>query len=186
MSRHDALRATWAPGQYWETAAGGYDVWVPVGDRGRAEPLWDEHQEYRRRPELEQPAADASAEGRDSVTNAPADDGMNDHLRGMLASGMECPLCGGREQHQHTATEILCYRRGVAYGQTLGRDPAPHREAALRECWLKINRHVIRGDLPGNGTDKTAERNGLILATNIVAEMMQGLTPLDDADGGPT
>lgn len=99
MSRHDELRATWAPGQYWETASGGYGVWVPVGNGGNAEPLWDEHQEYRRRADLEQPGAatttefekggndalgstpraDMSAEGRDSGTNAqevPQDGGM--------------------------------------------------------------------------------------------------------------
>lgn len=51
-------------------------------------------------------------------TSSPADDGMNDQIRGMLASGMECPLCGDVEQHQHTGMEIRCYRRGMAYGKS--------------------------------------------------------------------
>jgi hypothetical protein len=58
MNRHEAARATWAPGQRWETRndeqAHDPNAWVPVGNRGRAQPLWDEHQEYRRRPDLEQ------------------------------------------------------------------------------------------------------------------------------------
>lgn len=57
MSRHEHLRATWAAGQIWETRNDGCETWVPVGDRGRTQPLWDDHQEYRRRPDLEQPAA---------------------------------------------------------------------------------------------------------------------------------
>jgi hypothetical protein len=51
MSRHDELRATWAPGQIWETrsdeCADDPNAWVPVGDGGRAQPAWDERQEYR-------------------------------------------------------------------------------------------------------------------------------------------
>lgn len=50
-SRHDHQRRMWAPGQIWETrieeCAGDEAAWVPVGDRGRAQPAWDERQEYR-------------------------------------------------------------------------------------------------------------------------------------------
>lgn len=55
MSRHDALRATWEHGQYFETRLDecAEGVWVPVGNHGRSEPLWDPHQEYRRREDLE-------------------------------------------------------------------------------------------------------------------------------------
>ena len=53
MGRHDALKAEWQHGQRWETLVEGCTQWVPVGDGGRAQPRWDEHQEYRRRPDLE-------------------------------------------------------------------------------------------------------------------------------------
>lgn len=52
MSRHDALRATWAEGQRWETRldqfADNENAWVPVGHGGLSEPAWNERQEYRR------------------------------------------------------------------------------------------------------------------------------------------
>jgi hypothetical protein len=54
MNRHANLQAAWASGQVWETRVPGCETWVPVGDAGHAPPLWDEHQEYRRRPDLEQ------------------------------------------------------------------------------------------------------------------------------------
>lgn len=54
MSRHDELRATWKPGQVWETrieeCAADPNAWVPVAGGGRMEPLWDERQEYRQKP----------------------------------------------------------------------------------------------------------------------------------------
>lgn len=31
----------------------------------------------------------------------------------------ECPLCGDCLVHEHTATEIICYRNGVRYGAKL-------------------------------------------------------------------
>lgn len=37
-----------------------------------------------------------------------------------------------------------------------------------RACWEEINKAIPHGDLPGNGTDKVAERNGMILACNII------------------
>jgi hypothetical protein len=46
--RHAQLKASWHPGQRWETLVEGCDIWVPVGDGGRAEPVWDNRQEYRR------------------------------------------------------------------------------------------------------------------------------------------
>lgn len=54
MSRHDNLKAEWRPGQIWETLVEGCADWVPVSENGRAPPVWDERQEYRRRPEQEQ------------------------------------------------------------------------------------------------------------------------------------
>lgn len=37
-----------------------------------------------------------------------------------------------------------------------------------RACWQRIDDMIIRGPLPGNGTDRTAQRNGLILAANAI------------------
>lgn len=53
MSRHEDLKAQWQHGQYWETLVEGCTRWVAVGHGGLAPPLWDEHQEYRRREDLE-------------------------------------------------------------------------------------------------------------------------------------
>lgn len=48
MNRHDDLKAIWQPGQKWETRHEECELWVPVGNRGFSEPVWDERQEYRR------------------------------------------------------------------------------------------------------------------------------------------
>jgi len=47
-------------------------------------------------------------------------------------------------------------------------------ERERNRIWIEINTHIKSGSLGGNGTDKTAERNGLILASNIIHGM--GLT----------
>ena len=36
--------------------------------------------------------------------------------------------------------------------------------------WNEINKYIRPGDLGGNGTDQNAERNGLILAANLVKQ----------------
>lgn len=46
--RHREAAATWQPGQRWETLVDGTATWVPVSDGGRAQPLWDRAQDYRR------------------------------------------------------------------------------------------------------------------------------------------
>ena len=43
--------------------------------------------------------------------------------------------------------------------------------AAKNQILDEINKHITSGQLPGNGMDKTAERNGMILATNIISQM---------------
>lgn len=53
MARHDDKAAAWANGQYWEVLNDGCEYWVPVGNGGKARPLWCEHADYRRRPDLE-------------------------------------------------------------------------------------------------------------------------------------
>ena len=49
-------------------------------------------------------------------------------------------------------------------------------------CWQAINQWVQLGDLSGNGTDKTAERNGLILAANEIT--MRGVNFGEEARYG--
>lgn len=43
------------------------------------------------------------------------------------------------------------------------------REVVIRECWDAINAQIKEGNLPGNGWDESARRNGLIIAANILA-----------------
>ena len=45
-------------------------------------------------------------------------------------------------------------------------------KATIESCRKAISNQIVYGNLPGNGTDKTAERNGLILAVNILANLM--------------
>lgn len=42
------------------------------------------------------------------------------------------------------------------------------RRAERRRMWEKINSYIKKGHLDGNGFDKAAQRNGLVLATNII------------------
>ncbi len=42
------------------------------------------------------------------------------------------------------------------------------RAASACNCWQRVNALIKQGDLPGNGCDETAERNGLILAANAI------------------
>lgn len=48
-------------------------------------------------------------------------------------------------------------------------------EAAIAErkaCWEAINKHIASGPLVGgNGTDPNAQRNGMVLACNIIHNM---------------
>ena len=41
-------------------------------------------------------------------------------------------------------------------------------EAERQACWDEINYFIKSGPLPGNGCDESAQRNGLVLATNII------------------
>lgn len=69
------------------------------------------------------------------------------------------------------------------YNEANGLDPKRHNPitterifAAMRAamateceaCWNAINAHIKPGVLPGNGLDQQAQRNGMILASNIV------------------
>lgn len=45
-------------------------------------------------------------------------------------------------------------------------------EATREDCWNEINAAIRKGPLPGDGWDQSAERNGLVLASNIVRNGM--------------
>lgn len=49
---------------------------------------------------------------------------------------------------------------------------ADPRIAAMHECLAAVNSMIAQGPLPGNGMDKVAERNGLILAANRLQELI--------------
>ncbi len=40
--------------------------------------------------------------------------------------------------------------------------------STARECWERINALIVPGELPGNGTDRAAQRNGVVLAANEI------------------
>ncbi len=45
-------------------------------------------------------------------------------------------------------------------------------------CCDAINELIVDGPLLGNGTDKTAERNGLILAFNLLSKRSEPTVPM--------
>lgn len=53
---------------------------------------------------------------------------------------------------------------------------------ALQKCWNSIDRLIIHGDVPGNGTDLHSQRNGLVIAANTINELIAAL----DAEGKAT
>jgi hypothetical protein len=44
--------------------------------------------------------------------------------------------------------------------------------AERRAAWEAVNKHIKMGKLQGNGCDETAQRNGLILAANLLRERL--------------
>lgn len=44
--------------------------------------------------------------------------------------------------------------------------------AALNEAWRVINSKIQKGELEGSGSDQTAMRNGQILATNQIHDLI--------------
>lgn len=55
------------------------------------------------------------------------------------------------------------------------------RKDERRACWEALNACIQPGHLSGNGTDKTAERNGLILACNILFDERDPAPPAEGA-----
>jgi len=52
----------------------------------------------------------------------------------------------------------------------------------LRSCVEVIDRHIAVGPLQGNGFDATAERNGLILARNLLIGLLRPAPGLDHSE----
>lgn len=46
------------------------------------------------------------------------------------------------------------------------------REEAFKAIYAEIQKHIVHGALVGNGLDKTAERNGLVIASNLVSDFL--------------
>lgn len=44
------------------------------------------------------------------------------------------------------------------------------------DCWEAVNALIKPGDLGGNGCDQNAQRNGLILAANVIAALIHPQT----------
>jgi len=62
-----------------------------------------------------------------------------------------------------SGTHILVYSAGIEAGRRLER----------QDCWDAINKWIKHGDLPGDGCDQTAQRNGMILASNVIMERIR-------------
>lgn len=101
---------------------------------------------------------------------------------------MSCKICGRGacaswmhstdEQALANKLEDMTPRQAYDLGYDKGVEDAPspteadQRDAIIRECWDAINANIKEGDLGGSGWDKNAERNGMVLAANILADKM--------------
>jgi hypothetical protein len=88
-----------------------------------------------------------------------------------LATGAGIGMQGGTtegEMRGHMASMAHALYRAIA---ALG-EKGCAREAVIRECWDAINKYIKPGTLPGNGCDESAQRNGMILASNVLMDMM--------------
>lgn len=67
------------------------------------------------------------------------------------------------------AADLLAILNARTHHETRALFP---RQPTANECWEAVNALIKPGDLGGNGCDKTAERNGLILAANAIAALI--------------
>ncbi len=70
---------------------------------------------------------------------------------------------------QGTSTPPIDWSSNASEG--VDRGCSEETKAAARECWERINALIVKGPLPGDGWDKSAERNGLVLATNVIFDL---------------
>lgn len=47
-------------------------------------------------------------------------------------------------------------------------------EAGLQEAWKRVNDWIVVGHLDGNGCDAVAQRNGMVLAANLILQPQEG------------
>ena len=68
---------------------------------------------------------------------------------------------GPHAEAQYTDDQMRAYAAAAV---------ATERQAA----WDAVNKWILPGDLGGNGCDNNAQRNGMILASNVLMERMSG------------
>ncbi len=102
--------------------------------------------------------------------------------RGSIESTKECAIQQWNAQrrndkHEKMALEMVRRWTGKPINvvqdvvNALSRIEQETEARVLEKVWNEIDAAIKPGILPGNGMDKTAERNGLILATNIVSSL---------------
>ena len=52
---------------------------------------------------------------------------------------------------------------------------ADARRDAIAECWNAVNKYITHGPIEGNGCDELSKRNGMVLATNLIAAMKESI-----------
>lgn len=73
-----------------------------------------------------------------------------------------------RRSHPSYGDVDNCILPPCHYAPRISRQPL-----TANDCWEAINALIKPGPLQGDGIDKTAERNGLIFAANVIADMMR-------------
>ena len=59
-----------------------------------------------------------------------------------------------------------------SYVLTIRNVAIAQHKSTIEMCMANIDAHIKHSPLPGNGCDESAERNGLVLAYNILSEML--------------
>jgi hypothetical protein len=101
-------------------------------------------------------------------------------LRIMASSGSGSDCDGMRTLLDEAADLILSLQSSLGgasekmregHEKTLGfpiSQLAEARNRALEEVWNELNGYIKQGDIGGNGCDPSAQRNGIVLAANLV------------------
>jgi hypothetical protein len=79
-----------------------------------------------------------------------------------------CMVCGTMGPDSHSMQDAVDRWNAMPRRSSLS---ATARRDIIEECWQALDAMIVRGELPGNGTDKSAQRNGLILACNKLFEL---------------
>lgn len=73
----------------------------------------------------------------------------------------------GKLHSEHNDRQEAEIERLRAQPASAGLDPA-----TVEAIWRKIDEMIHKGPLPGNGCDRSAERNGLVLAANAIRSLL--------------